>query len=411
MSETGEKENGKSSVFPELRDDRYKPIKLLGKGRSGVVFLAKDENLGRKVVVKSLRSELASGEEVQRFQREAQTLSSLNHPGILQVRDFGIMENQTPYLVTDYVEGKTLYDLLLERTRLDEDVTITIARQICQAMGHAHNKGIIHRDLKPHNILTSRKRDDSLHVTIFDFGLAKRYSRIELEGAGLTHPGQILGTAEYMSPEQANGKNCTVESDIYSLGCIMFELLSGKAPFEADSLLEVITKQVSAPPPIARLKEKNPHISNRLVEIIGKMLAKEPLERYHSMLDIDAALEDLEHKHRLELASSRARMRSNTLEQSLPELTDFSEYTDERGEIYAEPAGDGEELEDELEEFADELNELEDDEVPYIVSSQEQTLVDSHKQPRQLKSDAVLMLAGLGLCAAAIIAYLVSIIH
>ena len=304
MSTSQEDPSVESDIFPELRDERYKPERLLGKGRSGLVYLARDLNLGKPVVIKSLRGELATGEEIQRFQQEARTLSGLHHSNILHVLDFGMTSNQNPYLVTDYVEGETLFSLITREGALGETDSIAIVRQICIAMGHAHSRGVIHRDLKPQNILISQLRDKKYHAIIFDFGLAKLYAKPGELRKALTRPGQILGTAEYMSPEQATGELATIESDVYSVGCIMFEMLTGKAPFEATSILEVLNKQINVPAPIDKLKEKSPKLTTEIVNIVEKMLDKDPTRRYRNMLEIDRVLEELEHMRRLR-ASSR----------------------------------------------------------------------------------------------------------
>ncbi len=384
MSTSQEDPSVESDIFPELRDERYKPEKLLGKGRSGLVYLARDTNLGKYVVIKSLRGELATGEEIQRFQQEARTLSGLHHAHILNVLDFGLTSLQSPYLVTDYVEGETLFSLITRVGTLDETDSIAIVRQICTAMAHAHSRGVIHRDLKPQNILISQLRDKKYHAIIFDFGLAKLYAKPGELRKALTRPGQILGTAEYMSPEQATGELCTIESDVYSVGCIMFEMLSGKAPFEATSILEVLNKQINAPAPIDRLKEVTPRLTPQIVAIVTKMLDKEPSRRFRSMNEVAQALEDLDHMRRLR-ASSRP-LKQFREEEDDPTLT-LPSINDDLPED--EPV-------------------LENEAVKRVLRETTQILPPDYstKPKRRLNSNAVLLLVTIVICILAIIGFI-----
>lgn len=281
------------SSFPELPTDRYRPDRQLGVGGVGVVYAAFDTVLKNRVAVKMLRTELASNEDVQRFQREARALSSLNHQNILRVLDFGLTASQQPYLVTDFIEGETL-ETFLEKHFLNEEESVKLVRQLCNAMQHAHNKGVFHRDLKPNNIMIENAGSITQtgkigRPVLFDFGLARMNDAIAEHG-GLTRPGQILGTAEYMSPEQARAGECTPQSDIYSLGCILFELLAGVPPFQDESLLVVLQKHLNELPPLAVLSNKMPPVRQNLVKVVGKALEKNPEDRFASMEEFDAEL-------------------------------------------------------------------------------------------------------------------------
>lgn len=280
------------SSFPELPTDRYRPDRQLGVGGVGVVYAAFDTVLKNRVAIKMLRTELASNQDVQRFQREARALSSLSHQNVLRVLDFGLTASQQPYLVMDFIEGETL-QAFLEKHFLNEEETVKLVRQLCSAMAHAHKKNVLHRDLKPNNILienaSSIAQGKLGRPVLFDFGLARMNDPIS-ELGGLTRPGQILGTAEYMSPEQARAGECTPQSDIYSLGCILFELLAGVPPFQDDSLLVVLQKHMNESPPLALLRNKMPPIRNSLIEVVGRALEKDPQARFDSMEEFDVAL-------------------------------------------------------------------------------------------------------------------------
>jgi|AGTN01.2.fsa_nt_gi Serine/threonine protein kinase len=280
------------SSFPELPTDRYRPDKQLGVGGVGVVYAAYDTSLKNRVAIKMLRTELASNQDVQRFQREARALSSLSHQNILRVLDFGLTASQQPYLVMDFIEGETL-ETFLENHFLDEAESVKLVRQLCSAMAHAHKKGVLHRDLKPNNILIENAASITQgklgRPVLFDFGLARMNDAIAEHG-GLTRPGQILGTAEYMSPEQARAGECTPQSDIYSLGCILFELLAGVPPFQDDSLLVVLQKHMNEAPPLAVLTSKMPPVKSALINVVGKALEKSPKDRFESMEEFDNEL-------------------------------------------------------------------------------------------------------------------------
>lgn len=277
--------------FPKMKDDRYEYLGHLGKGRSGQVFKAKDRLLKKKIVIKVMCSEVPRQEDFQRFQREARAFSSLQHPNILRVLDFGLAEDETPYLVTDFVDGISIAEHLKAIKKFTLEQAVNIAIQLCGAMDHSHKRGVLHRDLKPSNILLTNVDSKKPHVFILDFGLAKFTETHHSKDNTLTRPGQILGTAEYMSPEQAKGGKCSESSDIYSLGCIIFEMLIGKPPFEDRALLEVIRMQCEDEPPLEKLDQFSSKMNVR--KVLEKAFRKDPDDRYSSMQEMENDLKEL----------------------------------------------------------------------------------------------------------------------
>lgn len=281
--------------FPKMKDDRYEYLGHLGKGRAGQVFKARDKLLKKKIVIKVMCSEVPKQEDFQRFQREARAFSSLQHPNILRVLDFGLAEDQTPYLVTDFVEGLTIAEYLKKEKIFSPEQTIEIGIQLCNAMHHSHKRGVLHRDLKPSNILLTGLTAKTPHVYILDFGLAKFTDMHHSKDNTLTKPGQILGTAEYMSPEQSKGIACGETSDIYSLACILFEMVSGKPPFQDRALLEVVRMQCEEPPPMEKIDKVSPRLNLR--SVLAKALEKKPQDRYLNMGELETSLKELKDKN------------------------------------------------------------------------------------------------------------------
>lgn len=274
--------------FPTIDDGRYEYLAELGKGMAGQVFKARDTVLRKNVVIKTLHSDMSSGEELQRFQREAKAFSSLDHPHILKILDFGLSDDQVPYLVMEFVEGRPLDLYLKEHGVFQGAEALALTAQICEAMQHAHSRKVLHRDLKPSNLLVVEDKRENLHIYILDFGLAKVTDARSAAISTLTKPGQLLGTAEYMSPEQASALPCTEASDIYSVGCILFEMVSGEPPFHARALLEVIRQQKEAEPPVDVLRRICPDID--VAAIVQRALKKRPEERFSSMAEMSDAI-------------------------------------------------------------------------------------------------------------------------
>ena len=250
-------------------NDRYEIIKSIGEGGMANVYLAYDTILDRNVAIKVLRGDLANDEKfVRRFQREALSASSLSHPNIVAMYDVG-EDDGLYYIVMEYVEGKTLKQLLKKRGSLTLSEAIDIMLQLTDGMAHAHDSYIVHRDLKPQNIMI---QDDG-QIKITDFGIA-----MALNSTQLTQTNYVMGSVHYLPPEQAAGKGTTIKSDIYSMGIIFYELLTGELPFKGDSAVEIALKQMKEPLP--DVHKLNNDIPQSIENIILKSTAKNPKNRY-----------------------------------------------------------------------------------------------------------------------------------
>ena len=266
-------------------NDRYEIIRPIGEGGMANVYLGYDTILDRNVAIKVLRGDLSNDEKfVRGFQREALSASSLAHPNIVEMYDVG-EDDGTYYIVMEYVEGKTLKQLLKKRGTLTLSEAIDIMSQLTDGMAHAHDSYIIHRDLKPQNIMI---KDDG-QIKITDFGIA-----MALNATQLTQTNSVMGSVHYLPPEQASGKGCTIKSDIYSMGIIFYELLSGSLPFRGDNAVEIALKHMREPLP--SLREENPAIPQSIENIIRKATAKNPKNRYETARemheDLLTALDD-----------------------------------------------------------------------------------------------------------------------
>ena len=250
-------------------NNRYEIIRIIGEGGMANVYLAEDTILNRKVAVKVLRGDLANDEKfVRRFQREALSASSLSHPNIVEMYDVG-EDDGNFYIVMEYVEGKNLKQLLKKRGKLNINEVIDIMLQLTDGLAHAHDSYIIHRDIKPQNILIL---DNGL-VKITDFGIA-----MALNSSQLTQTNSVMGSVHYLPPEQANGKGSTIKSDVYSLGILMYELISGSLPFRGENAVEIALKHIKEKIPY--LKKEHPDLPQSIENIILKSCAKNPKNRY-----------------------------------------------------------------------------------------------------------------------------------
>ena len=266
-------------------NDRYEVIRSIGEGGMANVYLGYDTILDRNVAIKVLRGDLSNDEKfVRRFQREALSASSLAHPNIVEMYDVG-EDDGTYYIVMEFVDGKTLKQLLKKRGTLTLSEAIDIMSQLTDGMAHAHDSYIIHRDLKPQNIMI---KDDG-QIKITDFGIA-----MALNSTQLTQTNSVMGSVHYLPPEQASGKGCTIKSDIYSMGIIFYELLTGNLPFRGDNAVEIALKHMREPLP--SLREENPAIPQSIENIIRRATAKNPRNRYESARsmheDLLTALDD-----------------------------------------------------------------------------------------------------------------------
>lgn len=260
-------------------NERYEIIRAIGEGGMANVYLGYDTILDRNVAIKILRGDLSNDEKfVRRFQREALSASSLAHPNIVEMYDVG-EDDGLYYIVMEYVDGKTLKQLLKKRGNLTLSEAIDIMLQLTDGMRHAHDSYIVHRDLKPQNIMI---KDDG-QIKITDFGIA-----MALNSTQLTQTNSVMGSVHYLPPEQASGKGSTIKSDIYSMGIIFYELLSGSLPFRGDNAVEIALKHMKEPLP--SLREENPAIPQSIENIIKKATAKNPKNRYE---DARSMYEDL----------------------------------------------------------------------------------------------------------------------
>jgi eukaryotic-like serine/threonine-protein kinase len=266
------------TLINTLFDGRYRIVRKLGTGGMANVYLAEDEVLGRRVAIKILNDRHAGDDQfVERFRREAKNAASLSHPNIVSIYDRGEAEG-TYYIAMEYLDGRSLKELIVARGPAPVHLAIDYARQILAALRFAHRHGIVHRDIKPHNVLV----DGEGRLKVTDFGIARA-------GASqMTEAGSIIGTAQYLSPEQAKGAPVDQTSDLYSVGVVLYELLTGVVPFSGDTPVEIAMKHLSTvpDPPSAKRAE----VPRDLDMVVMRALAKDPAERYQSAEEMDADL-------------------------------------------------------------------------------------------------------------------------
>src|SRR5919202_1381638 len=261
-------------------DDRYTLVELLGSGGMAQVYLAHDELLDRNVALKILRDQYAEDEGfVERFKREAQSVASLSHPNIVPIYDCVRSEDGAYYMAMEYVPGGMLKDRIKRDGTLGPGAAIGVALQIADALQAAHERGVVHRDIKPQNVLVTRTGD----VKVTDFGIARAAS------SPLTQTSAVLGTAGYMAPEQAMGRPVGHQSDLYSLGIVLYEMLTGGLPYSAENPIALAMKHVNETPRSPR--EVNPAVPEPLAALTLKLLAKRPEDRYASAAELAHDLE------------------------------------------------------------------------------------------------------------------------
>ncbi|MFC4544831.1 protein kinase [Paenactinomyces guangxiensis] len=274
---------------------RYQIIQHVGGGGMASVYKAKDLILNRFVAVKVMNEQSNHDPDfIRRFIREAQATAKLSHPHVVNVHDVGY-EGQTYYMVMEYMEGPTLKQWIARRGSLSFEEIISIAVQICEGLTHAHEQGIIHRDIKPHNIMSTS--DGRFKVT--DFGI----SRSIRTSSTITKAGTVMGSVHYFSPEQARGLEIGFTSDLYSLGVVLYEMATGRVPFDGDEPVAIALKHVQEPLP--DLRKFNPQLPEGMVRVIQKAMAKDPNHRYQSADEMRQALEQVLSSNRTITANNR----------------------------------------------------------------------------------------------------------
>lgn len=263
-----------------LLDERYEIERTIGGGGMANVYLAKDTILNREVAIKVLRLEYANDDEfIQRFHREAQSATSLSHPNIVNIYDVGEEENIL-YMAMEYVDGMTLKEYIQAYGPIEVEQSLEIMKQLSSAIAHAHANDIVHRDIKPQNILM----DTYGNVKVTDFGIA-----VALSATALTQTNSVLGSVHYLSPEQARGGMATKKSDIYSLGIVLYELLTGQLPFSGQSAVSIALKHLQTETPSVRMFDSS--IPQSVENIVLQATAKDPFHRYETVFDLEVALD------------------------------------------------------------------------------------------------------------------------
>lgn len=275
---------------------RYRIMSLLGRGSMSVVYKGTYEPLDQLVAIKMLKSHLVSDpHQAKRFQQEIKTAGNLSHPNIVGILDFGFTDQGVPYLIMEYLEGKSIAEALDIEDRLSVNRVTRIFSQAADALAYAHREGVVHRDIKPSNIIIVNTEDEKDIVKIVDFGIAKLQtagSTDEKSSAlGLTGTGEVLGTPLYMSPEQSQGKELDGRSDIYSFGCVMYHALTGKPPFVGDTALDTIRLQITATATPIEIVRPDLFFPDRMQAIINRALAKDPRMRYQRMEHLKADID------------------------------------------------------------------------------------------------------------------------
>jgi beta-lactam-binding protein with PASTA domain/tRNA A-37 threonylcarbamoyl transferase component Bud32 len=271
---------------PRLLGERYELEGVVGRGGMAEVYRARDLRLDRIVAIKTLRADLARDQTFQaRFRREAQSAASLNNPAIVAVYDTG--EDMStgvpiPYIVMEYVDGRTVRDLLIEGHRLLPERALEITGGVLRALEYSHQAGIIHRDIKPGNVMVTRNGD----IKVMDFGIARAMGDAQ---ATMTQTAQVIGTAQYLSPEQARGERVDARSDLYSTGCLLYELLTGRPPFTGDSPVAIAYQHVRENP--VPPSQVDPEVPRWADAIVLKAMAKSPADRYQSAAEMQADIQ------------------------------------------------------------------------------------------------------------------------
>lgn len=272
---------------------RYEFIEAVGSGGMSVIFKARSKATREIVAIKMLQSHLLDDLAVDRFEQEAKAAAKMRHPNVIGVRDFGVTEHGQPYMVMDFIDGLTLADLIEFRKTIPLPEALDIFQQVCDALDHAHDSGVLHRDLKPSNVMLVGEEGD-YHARLVDFGVAKIIDSGDTVAKQLTRTGEVVGSPMYMSPEQCLGKPLDARSDIYSLGCILYEMLTGTPPHVGESAVETMFKHLNDTP--VSLQEACPNvvIPDAVEEFVMKLLAPKRKDRYQDMSQVKAKLRSIQ---------------------------------------------------------------------------------------------------------------------
>lgn len=268
-------------------------LELLGEGGAGIVFKARHPHLAKFVAVKMLHADQQTAESIARFEREARVISSLEHPNIIAVHDFGVTEARQPYMVMEFVDGKSLDLILEEREFLPLAEALPIMLSVCDGIAFAHENKVLHRDIKPANVILRTVAGRQPIPKVLDFGLAKVQESESSQEIALTREQQIFGSPPYMSPEQIRGKQLDPRADIYSFACMLFQVTTGYPPFCGDSAQEIIFQHLDEKP--LGFEEVQPDLvyPDELKNLVARCLAKDPSERIQSMLEVHNELSRL----------------------------------------------------------------------------------------------------------------------
>src|SRR6185369_5695140 len=285
----------------------YKVTARLGEGGMGIVYLAEHPSLGRKAAIKVLHPQMAADPQVvSRFFQEARASNAIRHPNIVEAYDFGVLPDGASYIIMEYLEGENLSERIKKQTRLSVRAALDFTCQAAAALAAAHDKGIVHRDLKPDNIFLTPDPRAPQHeqVKILDFGIAKLQGPIDAMSSHKTRTGTLMGTPLYMSPEQCLGvREVDHRTDIYSLGCILYEMLCGSPPFVSEGFGALINMHINQPPD--RPSQHNPEVTPAVERVLLRMLAKLPIDRVSTMSEVQDALFPI-------IATASGKLRSGT---------------------------------------------------------------------------------------------------
>ncbi|MBN1652644.1 MAG: protein kinase [Deltaproteobacteria bacterium] len=274
-------------LIGKVVDGRYQIESVLGEGGMGIVYRSVHTTLGKHLAIKVLRAEVSKNEEIlARFKQEAQSASAIGNQHIIDISDFGVLPDGSTYFVMEFLSGVNLTEAL-QGGRFPTARTIKIAKQLCNALGAAHEIGVVHRDMKPDNVQLISRGEEKDFVKVLDFGIAK----VGGSNSKLTQAGQVFGTPHYMSPEQCAGTTVDQRTDIYALGVILYEMATGQVPFDADNLMGILTKHLYENPVPPREFEPPIDVPPALEAVIMKALAKKPENRYQSMAEMAADLD------------------------------------------------------------------------------------------------------------------------